>query len=89
MFSRSAWINIWTHWTERIWAIKAELLASAHYDDDDDDDDDDVDDIDDWSQIKVHTDERTQVHSARSSLTVTHPSIHPGRQIINDTPTGV
>jgi len=29
--------------------------------------------IDGRSQIKVHTDERTQVHSARSSLTVTHP----------------
>jgi len=30
--------------------------------------------IDGRSQIKVHTDERTQVHNARSSLTVTHPS---------------
>jgi len=30
--------------------------------------------IDGRSQIKVHTNERTQVHSARSSLTVTHPS---------------
>jgi len=30
--------------------------------------------IDSRSQIKVHTDERTQVHSAQSSLTVTHPS---------------
>jgi len=39
MFSRNAWINIWTHWTEKIWAIKAELLTSAHYDDEDDDDD--------------------------------------------------
>jgi len=38
MFSRSAWMNICTHWTKRIWAIKAELLTSAHYDDDDDDD---------------------------------------------------
>jgi len=30
--------------------------------------------IDGWSHFKVHTDERTQVHSARSSLVVTHPS---------------
>jgi len=30
--------------------------------------------IDGRSQIKVHTDERTQVHSAQSSLVVTHPS---------------
>jgi len=35
----SACINIWTHWTEKIWAIKVEPLTSAHYDDDDDDDD--------------------------------------------------
>jgi len=34
----------------------------------------DNDRIDGRSQIKVHTDERTQVHSARSSLLVTHPS---------------
>jgi len=27
-----------------------------------------------WSQIKVHTDEQTQVHSAQPSLAVTHPS---------------
>jgi len=30
--------------------------------------------MDGRSQIKVHTDERTQVHSAQSSLVVTHPS---------------
>jgi len=30
--------------------------------------------IDGWSQIKVHTVERTQVHSAQSFLVVTHPS---------------
>jgi len=30
--------------------------------------------MDGRSQIKVHTDERTQVHSAQSSLAVTHPS---------------
>jgi len=30
--------------------------------------------IDDRSQIKVYTDERTSVHSARYSLTVTHSS---------------
>jgi hypothetical protein len=29
--------------------------------------------LDGRSQIKVHTDERTQVHSAQSSLAVTHP----------------
>ena len=29
--------------------------------------------MDGRSQIKVHTDERTQVHSAQSSLAVTHP----------------
>jgi len=34
--------------------------------------------IDGRSQIKVHTDERTQVHSAWSSLTVTHPSTNQG-----------
>jgi len=31
------------------------------------------------SQIKVHTDERTQVHSAQSSLAVTHPSTNQAR----------
>jgi len=30
--------------------------------------------MDGWSQIKVHTDERTQVHSAQSFLAVIHPS---------------
>jgi len=30
--------------------------------------------IEDMLEIKVHTDERTQVHSARSSLAVIHPS---------------
>jgi len=30
--------------------------------------------IDGRSQIKVHTNERIQVHRAQSSLTVTHPS---------------
>jgi len=34
--------------------------------------------MDDRSQIKVHTDERTQVHSAQSSLVVTHPSTNWG-----------
>jgi hypothetical protein len=29
--------------------------------------------MDGRSQIKVHTDERKQVHSAQSSLAVTHP----------------
>jgi hypothetical protein len=34
------------------------------------------------SQFQVHTDERTQVHSARLSLTVTHPSINRGRRAL-------
>jgi len=38
--------------------------------------------IDGRSQIKVHTDERTQVHSARSSLTATHPSTNRGRRCL-------
>jgi len=38
--------------------------------------------IDGRSQIKVHTDERTQVHNARSSLTVTHPSTNRGRRCL-------
>jgi len=38
--------------------------------------------IDGRSRIKVHTDERTQVHSARSSLTVTHPSSNHGRHCL-------
>jgi len=39
---------------------------------------DDTNCIDGRSQIKVHADERTQVHSARSSLVVTHPSTNRG-----------
>jgi len=31
--------------------------------------------IDGWSQIQVHSDEWTRVHSAWSSLVVTHPCI--------------
>jgi len=38
--------------------------------------------IDSRSQIKVHTDEQTQGHSARSSLTVTHPSTNRGRRCL-------
>jgi len=38
--------------------------------------------LDGRSQIKVHTDERTQVHSARSFLTVTHPSTNRGRRCL-------
>jgi len=38
--------------------------------------------IDGRSQIRVHTDERTQIHSAQSSLTVTHPSTNRGRRCI-------
>jgi len=38
--------------------------------------------IDGRSQIKVHTDERTQVHSAQSSLTITHPSTNRGRRYL-------
>jgi len=34
------------------------------------------------SQIQVHTDEWTQVHSARSSLVVTHPSTNQGRRAL-------
>jgi hypothetical protein len=37
---------------------------------------------DDRSQFKVHTDERTQVLSARLSLAVTHPSINRGRRAL-------
>jgi len=37
------------------------------------------------AQIKVHTDERTQAHSARSSLTVTHLSTYWGwRSLTSD-----
>jgi hypothetical protein len=32
------------------------------------------------SQIKVHTDKRTQVHSAQSSLAVTHPGTNRARR---------
>jgi len=35
--------------------------------------------INDRSHIQVHTDERIQVHSARSSMAVTHPSTNRGR----------
>jgi len=38
--------------------------------------------IDGRPQITVHTNERTQVHSARSSLTVTHPSTNRGRHCL-------
>jgi len=38
--------------------------------------------IDGRLQIKVHTDERIQVHSARSSLAVTHPSTSRGRRCL-------
>jgi len=34
------------------------------------------------SQIKVHTDERTQVHSAQSFLAVTHPSTNRARRYL-------
>ena len=36
--------------------------------------------LDGRSQIKVHTDERTQVHSAQSSLAVTHPGTNRARR---------
>jgi len=38
--------------------------------------------MDGRSQIKVHTDERTQVHSTRSYLTVTHPSTNRGQHCL-------
>jgi len=38
--------------------------------------------IDDWSQIEVHTDEQTQVHSTRSFLVVTHQSTNRGRRVL-------
>jgi len=38
--------------------------------------------MDGRSQIKVHTDERTQVHSAKSSLAVTHPSTNRARRYL-------
>jgi len=34
------------------------------------------------SQIKVHTDERTHIHNARSSLVVTHPSTNRGSVVV-------
>jgi len=43
----------------------------------------DDDYIDDRSQIKVHTDERTQVHSARSFLTITYLSTNPRSTLLN------
>jgi len=38
--------------------------------------------IDGRSQLKVNTDERTQVHSAQSSLVVTHPSTNRARRYV-------
>ena len=38
--------------------------------------------MDGRSQIKVHTDERTQVHSVQSSLAVTHPRINRSRRYL-------
>jgi len=38
--------------------------------------------IDGRSQIKIYTDKRTQVHSARSSLTVTHKSTNRNRRCL-------
>jgi len=38
--------------------------------------------IDGRSQIKVHTDERTQVHSAQPSLAVTHPGTNRTRRYL-------
>jgi len=38
--------------------------------------------IDGRSQIKVHTEERTQVYSVLSSLAVTHPSTNHGRRCL-------
>jgi len=38
--------------------------------------------MDGRSQIKVHTNERTQVHSAQSSLAVTHPSTKRARHYL-------
>jgi len=45
--------------------------------------------VDGQSQIKVHTDERTQVHSARSSLVVTHPRTDRGRRALIVSPKNV
>jgi len=38
--------------------------------------------VDGRSQIKVHIDERTQVHSAQSFLAVTHPSANRVRRYL-------
>jgi len=38
--------------------------------------------MDGQSQIKVHTDEQTQVHRAQSSLAVTHPSTNLARHYL-------
>jgi len=38
--------------------------------------------MDGRSQIKVHTDERTQVHSVQSSLAVTHSSTYQARRYL-------
>jgi len=38
--------------------------------------------IDGRPQIQVHTDEQTQVHSARSLLVVTHPSTNRCRRAL-------
>jgi len=38
--------------------------------------------IDGRSQIKVHTDERTQVHSTQPSLAVTHPGTNRARRYL-------
>ena len=45
--------------------------------------------LDGRSQIKVHTDKRTQAHSAQCSLGVTHPSTNRGRRAsttVNESP---
>jgi len=42
--------------------------------------------MDGRSQIKVHTDERTQVYSAQSSLAVTHPSTNRTRRYLPSVP---
>jgi len=38
--------------------------------------------MDGRSQIKVHTDEQTQVHNAQSSLAVTHPITNRARRYL-------
>ena len=43
--------------------------------------------LDGWPQIKVHTDERTQVHSAQCPLVVTHTSTNRGNLTsVNESP---